>query len=114
MGIDLAVSAAMMIVFRCMFVVCLIPCFASADLPKEVAGRFTAAQDSIDNEAFRGSYSLSILSWVKKPGDDPGETTEMEWGVTVDPTGEEARRLVRYIVDGEGRARCGKAGTRRS
>lgn len=101
MGIDLAVSAAMMIVFRCIFVICLIPCFASAELPKEVAERFAAAQDSIDNEDFRGSYSLSILSRVKKPGDDPGETTEMEWGVTVDPSGDEARRLERYFVDGK-------------
>ncbi len=91
----------MMIVFRCMFVVCLIPCFVSAELPKAVAERFAAAQDSIDNEEFRGSYSLSILSRVKKPGDDPGETNEMEWDVTVDPTGEEARRLERYTVDGK-------------
>ncbi len=91
----------MMIVIRCVFVVCLIPCFASAALPMQVAERFAAAQDSIDNEVFRGSYTMNVESLVKKPKGGSQQTTEMEWRVEVDPAGEEARRLVRFIVDGE-------------
>jgi len=55
----------------------------------------------MDKEAFRGSYTMTIMSSISKPGGDPQEATEVEWRVEVDPEGAEDRRLIRMMVDGE-------------
>lgn len=92
---------AMKIVFRCVIAVCLISSVVAAAPPSQVFECFAAAQNSMDKEVFRGSYSMTIQSSINKPGGDPQEVTEMEWSVAVDPAGEESRRLMRLIVDGE-------------
>ncbi len=91
----------MMTLLRFVFALLMISSMVEAALPLEVAERFSAAQDSLEKDQFRGAYTVEISSVVAKPDGSAKNATDLEMSVEVDAEGQELRRLIRFIIDGE-------------
>ena len=76
---------------------------AEAALPQSVARRFAEAHDSLESGVFRGSYTLTIKSFVAKEDGSKKTTSDVEIAVEVSADGVERRHLVRLITDGKNR-----------
>ncbi len=82
-------------------VVVLIAVPVSAEIPPEVAARLEGAVTPGDPKVFTGAYRLLVESVVAKADGADRREMAFESEISVSPGGDEVRRLIRFMVDGE-------------
>ena len=93
----------MMTILRTVLALLIVVSIVEAGPPPLVIERFISADDALESGHFQGSYTLMVSSVVAKGDGSSKKTTDMELIVEIGGEGEENRRLVRLLVDGEDR-----------